>query len=285
MPHYDILGSHLEKVHVPGLVNAFIISNTHLESILLNRNLVGLAFTKRCESSTESFLQHFRPELTDCIQSGIAELMLLSKGVYYWMHNAFGTVFDRNLEINFAATSRDKVSEQNAEINLTYVNFDAPAKTLILGDTIATGATVCKALSSYREHWPLERVFLFAMAGSILGGQTISSFCESQGIELTLAYGLAAFGLGSNGFDLSFLHPDTITSERYRERARQLYKGQPVSAAGWDFGTQAQALKKYRMLSWIEAERWGLLENEAMSEIEPPNDSDLVMKERSAYTS
>jgi hypothetical protein len=284
MPHYKISGSRLERVSLPGVTNAFIISNSHLESILLDRNLVGLEFTKQCESSSQAFLEHFHQEITLSIQDSVAELMLLSKGLYYWMHNAFATVFGTNLEINFAATRRVEISEGSVRVEVPYFNFDSPAGTLILGDTIASGATICEALSLYQQHWELKRVFLFTIAGSIVGGQAISKFCESNGIDLTLAYGLAAFGLGSNGFDLSFLHPDTITSDNYREQAGQLYEGKPVSAAGWDFGTQAQATKKYRMLSWLEADKWGLLDSPAFSEKDPPDNPILVAKERAAYT-
>jgi hypothetical protein len=285
MPHYNLSNSQLQKVEISDLPNAFIISNSHLESILLNRNQIGLEFTRQCELSTKAFLEHFRSEITLSISDGLAELMLLSKGLYYWMHNAFAEVFDENLEINFAATKRVKVSSGSVRVEVPYFNFDSPASTLILGDTIASGTTVCEALSCYLKHWPLKRVFVFTIAGSIVGGQSISRFCESHNVELTVAYGLAAFGLGTNGFDLSFLHPDTITSDKYRELSRALYDGKPVSAAGWDFGTQAQAVKKYRMLSWLEAERWGLQNNSCFAEKEPPGTSTLIEKERAAFSS
>jgi hypothetical protein len=283
MPHYKTSDSQLEKVSIFGVSNAFILSNLHLESILLNRNLIGLEFTNQCELSTKAFLEHFRPEIIPTMSDGLAELMLLSKGLYYWMHNAFAAVFDANLEINFAATRRVEVFGGSVRVEVPYFNFDSPADTLILGDTIASGTTVCEALSCYLKHWPLKRVFLFTIAGSIVGGQVISKFCESHKIELTLAYGLAAFGLGTNGFDLSFLHPETITNERYRDQARKLYDSKPISAPGWDFGTQAQAVKKYRMLSWLEAERWGLQDSDSFSEKEPPGNSCLVHKEKAAY--
>lgn len=121
------------------------------------------------------------------------------------------------------------------------------------------------------------------MVGSVVGGQAIAAFCRARGIELTLAYGLAAFGLGENGFDLSFLHPDTITSDEYRRRASSIFGGRSVSAAGWDFGSQAQAVRKYQMLCWIEAEQHGLQESSAFQMKEPPVDYRLIRKERFAF--
>jgi hypothetical protein len=123
---------------------------------------------------------------------------------------------------------------------------------------------------------------VFAIAGSVMGGQAIAKFCSSNGIDLTLAYGLAAFGLGSNGFDLSFLHPDTITNEKYLDHARRVYKDKPISAVGWDFGTQAQATRKYKMLCWLEAEYWGLENDDVFALKEQPSDSRLIEKERAA---
>src|SRR5438876_126143 len=247
MPHYDLNDSSLRRVEIPGIDSAFIISNPQLESLLFNRNLIGLEFTRACEGASVAFLRHFRPEI-EHLDKGLAELLLLSKGLYYWMHNAFAQVFERNLEINFAATRRAEVFNDSARIEIPYFNFDSTVENLIIGDTIASGATICSALSLYLQHSHLERVFLFTIAGSIVGGQAIAELCSSKGIDLILAYGLAAFGLGSNGFDLSFLHPATITDEKHRARARIVYEGKPVSAVGWDFGTQAQAIRKYKML-------------------------------------
>lgn len=283
MPNYTIPGSRMEKVEIDGVDKSFVIRNTALEEILFNRNLVGLAFTQNCETATNAFLCHFEPELTPLLQEGLAELMLLTKGIYYWMHNAFAQVFGRNLEINFAATRRAEVTSDSARVLVPYFNFDAPADNLIIGDVLASGATISTALSLYLEYHKVKRVFLFSLAGSIIGGQALARFCRSHNIDLTLAYSLAAFGLSSNGFDLSFLHPDTITCKEYRERAMKVFEGKPVSAVGWDCGSQAQSLRKYKMLCWLEAEYWGLQDSEVFQLKERPLDTRLVEKEYAAF--
>jgi len=283
MPHYKLSDSFLESVSIPGIDNAFIVSNPHLESILFNRNLVGLEFTRACEAASIAFLRHFSPEF-ESLGDNVAELLLLSKGMYYWLHNAFATVFNRNLQVNFAATRRAEVFNDSARIEIPYLNFDSPSRNLIIGDTIASGATIESALSKYLQHSPLESVYVFTIAGSVVGGQAIAEFCRSHHIDLILTYGLAAFGLGSNGFDLSFLHPDTITNEKYHQRAKTVFKGKPISAVGWDFGTQAQAIRKYKMLCWLEAEYWGLEGDDVFAIKEKPEDFELVEKERAAYT-
>jgi hypothetical protein len=274
----------MEEIRINGVDKAFIIRNTPLEEVLFNRNLVGLEFTRACEAATTTFLGHFEPELVPLIEEdSLSELMLLSKGLYYWMHNAFAQVFGKNLEINFAATCRVGVSSSLAQVSVPYFNFDAPAENLVIGDVLASGATIATVLSLYLEYHQLKRIFLFSLAGSVIGGQVLAKFCRSRGIDLTLAYSLAAFGLSSNGFDLSFLHPDTITRDEYRERAARVFKGKPVSAIGWDCGTQAQAIRKYKMLCWIEAEYWGLHDSEVFQLTERPVDSRLVQKEYAAF--
>ena len=275
-------GSYMRQIQIDGIDKAYIIENAVLEQILFNRNLIGLKFTQACENATKAFLLHLEPEISP-IYNNIAELMILTKGMYYWMHNAYAMAFNRNLEINFTSTNRIEVSGESARIAVHSSNFDVPVQNLILGDTIASGATICAVLSEYLKFNELKKIFVFTMVGSKQGGQVIAQFCNSHNIDLTLVYGLAAFGLANNGFDLSFLHPDTITSVEYQERARKVFEGKPVSSAGWDFGTQAQAVRKYRMLCWIEAKYWGLEDSSVFQEKEPPLNRRLVEKERAAY--
>lgn len=274
--------SRLEKIPIDGIDNAFIIENPALEKLLFNRNLIGLDFTSACEESSVAFLQHFAEEIHP-LMNNMAEYMLLSKGMYYWMHNAFSRVFNENLQVNFAATSRAEVINNSASIEIPYFNFDCPANNLVIADTIASGSTICTALSKYLEHHTIHNLFIFSIAGSVVGGKNISSFCRLHNVNLTMAYGLAAFGLAENGFDLSFLHPETITNPKYIERAREVFHNKPVSAVGWDFGSQAQAIEKYKMLCWLEAERWGLQNTDVFLLKEPVLKSDLVKKEYSAY--
>jgi hypothetical protein len=283
MPINEVADSSLEEIALSTLSKAYILRNPALEKILFDRNLIGLDFSQACETATTLFLRHFEPELSSAIEEGFAELMLVSKGLYYWMHNAFAKVFSKNLEINFAATSRVEVLGNTAQVTVPYFNFDASANNLIIGDTLASGATITTALSLYLEYHKLNKLFLFTIAGSRVGGEVITRFCRERDIDLTIVYGLAAFGLAPNGFDLSFLHPDTITAEEYIARASEVFEGKPVSSVGWDFGTQAQAIQKYKMLCWLEAEYWGLQDSKVFQLKEPVTNARLVQKEYGAY--
>jgi hypothetical protein len=283
VPQLTIDGSRLEQVCIEGVSEAYIMCNDALERVLFNRNLVGLEFAAACQSASEAFLKHFAPDLE---QGGnkIAEMVILSKGLYYWMHNAYAAVFGKNLEANYIATKRARVEGKSVTIEVPYCDFSVAADSLIVADTIASGATLRAAVDEYLKFHPLRRLLVFTIAGTWVGAQVIGQFCRDHGIALTVVFGLAAFGLASNGFDLSFLHPKTICPDpEYLSRAGRMFDGKPVSAVGWDFGSQAQALDKYRMLCWIEAEYWGLQSSNVFRVKQQPQDLRLVEKERGAY--
>jgi hypothetical protein len=259
------------------------MSNAALERVLFDRNLIGLDFTQACQEASEAFIEHFSPEFIS-FGDDVAELVILSKGIYYWMHNAFAAQLGRNLETNFIVTKRSAVSGTSVNIDVPYCDFSVPVQNLVIADTIASGATMVAVLRHYSNFHHLRRVIVFSIAGSATGGRALAAFCREREIGLTIVYGLAAFGLAANGFDLSFLHPDTICpNQQYVRRARDLYEGKPVSAVGWDFGSQAQAIRKYKMLCWIEAEYWGLQHSSLFRVKERVTDLRLVEKEKSAY--
>lgn len=283
MPIYKIEanGSQMYEAEINGIDNCYITTNEPLERVLFNRNLIGLKFTECCELATQNFLMHFEPKIKKA-GDDIAELMILTKGLYYWLHNAYAKVYNKNLQVNFIYTRRAKVTEEKVKVVVITTNFDAPASNLIIGDTIASGETICIALGEYLKYHELKQVFIFSIVGSKVGGQAIAKFCKERGIKLNIVYGLAAFGLAANGFDLSFLHPDTVTQPKYLKIAKDIYKNKGVSSAGWDFGTQSQAIRKYRMLCWLEEKYWGLENTGVFQETETPDDLRLIEKEATA---
>lgn len=282
MPHLLLSNSRMYPIRIPGVRDAYIIENAFLESILFNRNLVALDFTHACEAASALFMRHLKPEI-DANGHDVAELLLLTKGIYYRFHNAFDRTFKRNLELNLVATKRVSVSDQEMKIAVPYVDISAPATTLLVGDTVASGATLTAALSYYLDHASLRRLIVFSIVGSVTGAQAIAQFCDQNNIEFSIAFGLAAFGLARNGFDLSFLHPDTITDAKYLERAKDVFQNKPISSAGWDFGSQAQSTRKYKMLCWIESQYWGLRIGEVFRLTDERVDKALVAKESSAF--
>ncbi|GII66288.1 hypothetical protein Skr01_63730 [Sphaerisporangium krabiense] len=258
----------------------YVVHNGALERLLFDRNLIGADFRRACLESSRLFLGH----LGDEYQPGrTAELAILSKGLVYQLGEAAVRQSGENLPLNLVATSRVAVSPDTARVEVSYAQFEAPADTLLVGDTVASGATIIAALGRYLESHRLERVYVLSYAGALRGARRITAFCARRGIRATFLYGLAAFGLGLNGFDLSFLHPDTLTRRAYADRAARQFSGKAVSAVGWDFGAQATAPRKYRHLCWVEAEVWGLHGSDCLAVAERPEDWAELSRERAAY--
>lgn len=258
----------------------FTVHNTALEDLLFDRNLTEVEFRRTCLRCSRHFIAHLADELAT---DDVAELTILSKGLVYQLAEAMAAETGRNLPTNMIATSRAAVSGGDARIEAPYACFDAPATTLTIGDTVASGATVVAALRRYLESHALRRVYVLSYAGTLVGATRIAEFCSRRGIEATFLYGLAAFGLGTNGFDLSFLHPETITRDHYVRRAHEQFSGRAVSAVGWDFGSQCMAPRKYRRLTWVEAETWGLCDSDSLKAAEKPDDWSDLAHERAAY--
>lgn len=278
----SIPGSFLEQMRSgESGTRLFIVHNEPLERIMFDRNLMGFDFRAACLEASRFFIGHMMDEF-DPEES--AELMILSKGLIYQIGAAVAAEAGMNLPVNLIATSRVSVSAQDAKIEIPYARLEAPSRTLIIGDTVASGATITAAVDEYVRHHALERLYVVSFAGAGAGAVRISEHCRKLGIDVTFTFGLAAFGLGENGFDLSFLHEATATRDEYRRRAYEQFDGKPVSAVGWDFGSQAMAPRKYRELCWVEAEMWDLHDSPCLSRVERPDDLSRLRHESAAYS-
>ncbi|GAB1820030.1 hypothetical protein [Herbidospora sp. RD11066] len=275
----QVEGSEAELHEIEG-VKIYVVRNRPLEQMLFDRNLIGSDFRETCLESSRFFVRHLEDEFA---AGDAAELIILSKGLVYQLSQAVSQELGFNLPTNLVATSRVDVSGDSAKISVAYSQMESPARTLLIGDTVASGGTIIEAIRTYLERHDLERLYVLSYAGAGIGAQRIARFCAENAIECTFLFGLGIFGLGDNGFDLSFLHPDTVASTKYKEDAHIQFSGKPASAVGWDFGSQAMAPEKYRHLCWIEAEVWGLQGAACFAvATKPPHLNDL-MHERPAY--
>ncbi len=273
-------GNSQAELHETQGAEIYLLHNASLELLLFNRNLLGAEFREVCLASSRHYVRHIADELQgeDC-----AELVILSKGLIYQLSEAVRLEFGQNLPTNLVATSRVAVTGDSARVAVTYSQIEAPAQTVLIGDTVASGATVVAALESYTRLHSIERLFVLSYAGTEIGARRITRFCVDRSIRCTFLYGLAVFGLGDNGFDLAFLHPDTVARDGYKQRASEQFGGRPVSAVGWDFGSQAMAPEKYRQLCWIEAELWHLNDSPCLRVASKPSNLNALAHERAAY--
>jgi hypothetical protein len=278
----DVHGSKAYSVErKSGVHGLYVVENEPLERMLFDRNVIDLPFKRNCWEASRLFIRHLADEL---VVDDVSELVLLSKGLVYQLGEAMAAEGLANLPVNLVATSRVAVSSADARVEILYSSFDAGGSTLIIGDTVASGATVVAALEKYTTRHYLRHVYILAYAGALVGAARIADYCAMKGVRATILFGLGAFGLGENGFDLSFLHPATVTKSHYRQRAFEQFDGKNVSSVGWDFGSQVTSPTKYRALCWIEAEVWGLHGSPALALEQRPASPELVSHEAPAYS-
>jgi len=261
--------------------NLHIVESESLERILFDRNLIGYPFRQACLDASAALVR--AAWVTGKLSADMSELLLLSKGLVYALPFAYGQVTGRNLETNVIGARRAEVDAEGARIETPYARLDAGGSHLLIGDTVATGSTICAALELYSRVHTVESVTVLSFAGTGMGAENLNRFCEARGISLGMFFGLAAFGVAPNGFDLSFNNPATQTAKRYRERASAQFDGQQVSAVGWDFGSQAHAVSKYRALTWVEAEVSSLHGHPSLATELVPDDWSVLGYERMAY--
>jgi hypothetical protein len=283
LPREQAGTSSLAPAGIDGADCAWIMRNEPLEQLMFDRNVIGSRFGEACRAASRSFAAHIATEAAEAAAGGVAELILLSKGYAYDLRGAVRDELGIDIAVSMMATRRAAVQGATAQIEVPYTSLDAFARTLLIGDTIASGATVCAALGRYLEQQRLDRVVIFSIAGSIVGIRRISAFCAARGVDAIIVLGLAAFGLAPNGFDLSFAHPDTVCAVELRHRAERAFAGRPVSAVGWDFGAQLVAPDKYRALCWVEERYWDLEGTGVFALARRPTDRRQIQKEYAAY--
>lgn len=276
----EVLQSSVEAVSIDAENYVYLVYNEAVEQLLFDRNLVGAKFRNACFRASSLFIRHIEDEI---VSREVTELLILSKGLVYQLGEAFAAELDRNLPVNVIATTRVGVDRDAAKIDVPYARFDAGGDVLLIGDTVASGSTLIATLEEYRQEHALSAVYVFSYAGTLVGARRIMAYCRTEGIESTLLYGLAAFGLGENGFDLSFTHPDTLSKSVYVERARTMYGDRAISAVGWDFGSQSMAPGKYRQLSWVESRLAGLEEG-ILTEVSRPTSLKPLWREENAFS-
>ena len=178
---------------------------------------------------------------------------------------AWQTVFGSLLPENFIGIKRHLDERNQWLADYHYASFEAPCRTVLVGDTVASGASVSQGIRAFAE-WGkahgLEQVHFFSACGSRVGGQRIRQTCVDLGLKATFTHGLAAFGMSEHGWklpdtDLPWLHPDTITQPHYRLRAEIAFQGKPVCAIG-DWGMRCKNPKAYLEEWQEEAAYWGL---------------------------
>ncbi|MHA2203942.1 MAG: phosphoribosyltransferase [Candidatus Hodarchaeales archaeon] len=196
------------------LTNHFIVSTPLVflsrEAV---RDCIRFYFTVRSES--------YKP-------SQIVDVVPLSGSLTYDVYNAFYEYFQQPLQRNFIGIRRFQKASGTWDTEVSYTNFEGlpiDTKVVLIGDTIATGATITQVIGLVQAQLQTPVIFVvFSIAGSLMGARRLVNLEETlqrtfPGTEIWCLFTEAYFGLEANGTDMPIFHPETISTDSLKRRA------------------------------------------------------------------
>ncbi len=250
----------------------YVLGCDAASDILYSPHMAGKALQDGMEKVAVSFIDAIgRTVLKGKRTSQITEVVFLSGGLYYQLNHGFKKRFGQALPQCFLGIKRQRVEGKDGEFTAvaTYENFESlpDNATVIIGDTIATGATLQKGihhiLDSFEErNYKLENLVVCSLACSVNGARIMKEvekrvkrdFPEAT-VYLFVAEEL--FHLMPDGTDLRFLYPDAVMPEETKTRILERYGeylGKEMKCAVFDWGTRCKnPLKHYNeFLEFVE---------------------------------
>jgi hypothetical protein len=243
----------------------YIICSDEGSGILLRPHIAGKELQDRMEKVAEIFMDAVgRLALKGKKKGDITELIFLAGGLYYQLNHGFKKNFDAAIPQCFLGIKRQRVegSEGAFTAVATYENFESlpDNATVIIGDTIATGATLQQGIyhlldSLDTKGYRLENLVVCSLACSVNGARLMKDvekrvkrdFPEAN-VYLVVAEEL--FHLMPDGTDLRFLYDDAVMPDETRERVLKEYGpqlGKEMKCAVFDWGTRCKnPIKHYR---------------------------------------
>lgn len=187
----------------------------------------------------------------------ITELIFLAGGLYYKLNHGFKTKYNRVLPQCFLGIKRQRVEGSEGEFTAvaTYENFESLPNngTVIIGDTIATGATLQKGIyhlldALEEKKYKLENLVICSLACSVNGAKLLKEVelrvkRESPDAKVYLFVAEELFHLMPDGTDLRFLYPNCVMPDETKRRVLERYGeylGREMKCAVFDWGTRCK---------------------------------------------
>ncbi len=251
--------------------NTYIICSDAGSGILLRPHIAGKELQDRMEKMAEIFMDAVGGlVLRGKKQGEITELIFLAGGLYYQLNHGFKKKFSAAIPQCFLGIKRQRVegSEGAFTAVATYENFESlpDNATVIIGDTIATGATLQKGIyhlldSLDSKGYKLENLVVCSLACSVNGARLMKDVekrvrRDFPDAKVYLIVAEELFHLMPDGTDLRFLYDDAIMPDEARERILKEYGqflGREMKCAVFDWGTRCKnPIKHYHeFLEWI----------------------------------
>ncbi len=235
-----------------------IICSDETAGVLYRPHIAGKELQDRMEGVAGVFVDAaWRTVLKGSRAASVAELVLLSGGLYYQLNAGFKKKFKIALPQCFIGIKRRRVegTEGGFIALATYENFESlpESANIIIGDTVATGATMQKSLyrlldAMHERKLRLKNIVICSLACSVTGAEIIKEAgekvaAEFPGAKIHLIAAEELFHLMPNGTDMRFLHQEAVMPDETKERVLKKYGrylGREMKCAVFDWGTRCK---------------------------------------------
>jgi hypothetical protein len=239
-------------------LNTYIICCNEATDILYRPDIAGKELQARMERMADVFMDAaWRTVLKGARAASVAELVLLTGGLYYQLNTAFKKKFGLALPQCFIGVKRRHVegTEGGFIALATYENFESLPENadIIIGDTVATGATMQKSIyrmldAMHERKFRLKNIVICSLACSVTGAEIIKEAAEKvaaefHGSKVHLIVAEALFHLMPDGTDMRFLHQEAVMPDEARERVLKRYGkylGKEMKCAVFDWGSRCK---------------------------------------------
>jgi len=238
--------------------NTYIVCSEHASGILYRPHIAGKELQERMEKVAEAFMDAIGSTVLGGKKtSQTTELIFLAGGLYYQLNHGFKARYGRALPQCFLGIKRQRIegTEGGFTAVATYENFESlpDNATVIIGDTIATGATLQKGihhlLDSFEERsYNLENLVVCSLACSVNGARLMKEVekrvkRDFPDAKVYLFVAEELFHLMPDGTDLRFLYDDCVMPDETRKRILDTYGeylGKEMKCAVFDWGTRCK---------------------------------------------
>lgn len=236
--------------------DTFILCSKQTQDVLFRPHSAGEKLYRLMEDAGTVLVKAVAEKALQGVERDkITELVYLAGGFYYGLGHGFREALGFTPRQCIIGMKRLLVPGTQGEyaVKATYRNFDALADgaCVVIGDTIATGATLAKGLECLAEAFEEKKVkpkkiIVCSLACSVDGARKLKEMevrlkkmWPSLGVCLVACGEL--FHLMPDGTDLRFLYDDAVIPEKTRQAVLREYGpllGRTMKCAVFDWGTR-----------------------------------------------
>lgn len=237
--------------------NTFILSSKYARDVLFSPYLAGKELQERMGKVGTIAVKAAKLALKGSLLKNTCELVLLSGGLYYGINHGFKKIYGEAVPQCFIGIKRRRARGTKGRFiaDADYKNFESlpDNAAVMVGDTIATAATMEKALTLLLEEMKkrklsLKKLIIFSLACSYAGAKRIKKVEEKMKeyfpkAELFLFVCEELFHLMPDGTDLRFFGRTAKFSEETKKHVLKEYGeflGKQMKCAVFDWGTRCK---------------------------------------------